>query len=265
DETDRIRVTLWGDATTAVESLSPGDDIEIMDGYVRERDDNIELHCNERSAIESVDESVEFTPNATAINDLEEEMTTDIAGVVRSTDPKRTFDRDDGSEGQVRNVRIQDETGDIRVALWGEKADLNLGPGDEVLFTDVEIQDGWQDDIEASAGWQSTAIQLADGTTAVTESTEEKQADAGTGLDAFTTDGSPSTEDTSGDDGEADEDAIEKMTFTGVVVQAGDPIILDNGNETITVSANIEAELGEEITVTGKVSDGNLITENVQK
>jgi len=72
--------------------------------------------------------------------------------VIRSADPKRTFDRDDGSEGQVRNVRLQDDSGDIR-SRSGEKADLDIGPGDEVAFVDVDVQDGWQDDIEASAGW----------------------------------------------------------------------------------------------------------------
>jgi replication factor A1 len=165
DETGRVRVTMWDDRADRAEELDPGTTVEVVDGYVREREGSLELHVGSRGAIEEVEGSVTFVPEATDIATLEVGQTVDIAGVVRSADPKRTFDRDDGSQGQVRNVRVTDETGDVRVALWGEKADRDLGPGDEVFLADVEIQEGWQDDIEASAGFRSTVVRL-DGTTA---------------------------------------------------------------------------------------------------
>ncbi len=156
DETGRMRVTLWDERTEAVEEFSPNQSVEIVDGYVRERNGELELHVGDRGAIEAIEAEIEYVPDTTPIEALEIDTVADIDGVVRSADPKRTFDRDDGSEGQVKNVRIQDESGDIRVALWGEKADVDLGPGDTVQFADVEIQDGWQDDIEAPAGWRAT-------------------------------------------------------------------------------------------------------------
>ncbi|MEF8840401.1 MAG: single-stranded DNA binding protein [Haloarculaceae archaeon] len=165
DETGRVRVTMWDERADRAEELDPGTTVEVVDGYVRDREGSLELHVGSRGAIEGIEESVTFVPETTDIGTLEIGRTVDIAGVVRSADPKRTFDRDDGSEGQVRNVRVTDETGDIRVALWGEKADRDLGPGDELFLADVEIQDGWQDDIEASAGFRSTLVEL-DGTTA---------------------------------------------------------------------------------------------------
>jgi replication factor A1 len=82
-------------------------------------------------------------------------MDCDIAGIVRSIDSKNTFTRDDGDEGQVRGIRIQDSTADIRCALWGDHADVQISQGDPILIRNAEIQDGWQDDIEASVGWSS--------------------------------------------------------------------------------------------------------------
>jgi len=202
DETGRVRVTLWDERADRVEGLEPGSAVEVVDGYVRERDGDLELHVGDQGAVDEVDEEVDFVPETDAIDGVEMDEVVDIAGVVRSADPKRTFDRDDGSEGQVRNVRIQDDTGDIRVALWGEKADKEIAPGDEVFVADAEIQDGWQDDLEASAGWRSTVVVLDEntgagvaapggasggaGSSGGSSSGDERGADAGLG--AFTGD-----------------------------------------------------------------------------
>jgi replication factor A1 len=296
DETGRVRVTMWDDRAARAEEIDPGTTVEVVDGYVREREGSLELHVGSRGAIEGIEESVTFIPEATDIGTVEIGQTVDIAGVVRSADPKRTFDRDDGSEGQVRNVRVTDETGDIRVALWGEEADRDLGPGDEVFLADVEIQDGWQDELEASAGFRSTVVKL-DGTTAkpperggtgtgeagstAGESGGRRAADAEdgagteeTGLDAFAGGGSGGgggDADTggSGDDGartgstagaelEAEPESGDLVEFTGTVVQTGNPVMLDDGAETRIVETTERVELGQEVTVRGR-RDGDRI------
>ncbi|MFT4946267.1 MAG: replication factor A1 [Natronomonas sp.] len=267
DETGRIRVTMWDDRADRAEQLDSGVAIEIVDGYVREREGDLELHVGDRGAIDEIDEEVTFKPDATPIEAAEIEQTIDIAGVVRSTDPKRTFDRDDGSEGQVRNVRVQDETGDIRVALWGEKADLDVGPGDELFVADVEIQDGWQDDLEASAGWGSTVVVLEgasiDGGDPVGASAESGAetgtvSDGGgsTGLDAFADGEQPASESDGSDDAKAT--TGETTEFTGTVVQTGDPVVLDDGAETMKVETSEHLQLGEEVTARG-VLDGEVL------
>ncbi len=273
DETGRIRVTLWDEQATRATELEAGTAVEVVDGYVKERDGNLELHVGDRGAVETVDEPVEYDPDATPIAEVEIDQTVDIAGVVRSTDPVRTFDRDDGSEGQVRNIRVQDATDDIRVALWGEKADIDIAPGDEILAADVEIQDGWQDDLEASAGWQSTLVVLDDdsvniddgdsGTTETGERSETASAndggDSSTGLDAFADGNQPET--TATDEATAEEG--DEIEFTGTVVQTGDPVVLDNGTETMSVETNARLRLGEEVTARGRLVDERLDADEV--
>jgi replication factor A1 len=278
DETGRIRVTMWDARAERAEELEPGDAVEVVDGYTRERDGSLELHVGDRGRVEDAEGEVAFTAEADPIDGLELGETADIAGVVRSADPKRTFDRDDGSEGQVRNVRVQDDTGDIRVALWGEKADAEVGPGDEVLVTDAEIQDGWQDDLEASAGWGATLVVLAEGEATEVGTAEpdtEERDDAATGLSDFADGEGPGDSGNrpggeaaavageSTGDGDA-EGAGEDTEFTGVVVQAGSPVILDDGERTVSVETDADVELGQEITVRGRLEGGRLDAEEVR-
>jgi len=291
DETGRVRVTMWDGMAETVEDVDAGDSVEVVDGYTRERDGDLELHVGERGAVEDLEEEIAYEPESTPIDSLEIDTTVDIAGVVRSADPKRTFDRDDGSEGQVRNVRVQDDSGDIRVALWGDKADYDVGPGDRVAFADVEIQDGWQDDLEASAGWRSSVTVLdGDAGTGASSAGEAGGDDENAGLDAFADDGDDSaaadesTADAGGggaagsDDDEAAAAAGggggaaaaqasrsdgETVEFTGTVVQAGDPVVLDDGEETLSVETDADVHLGQEVTVRGDLVDGRLDADDV--
>jgi replication factor A1 len=271
DETGRVRVTLWDDMADRATELDAGTAVEVVDGYVRERDGSLELHVGEQGAVEAVDGEVEYEPEATPIGDLEIGQTVDIAGVVRSADPVRTFDRDDGSEGQVRNIRVQDDTSDIRVALWGDKADKDIAAGDEVLAADVEIDDGWQDDLEASANWQSTVLVLDDADTGTTVGGSESRGEESTGLDDFA-DGSSA--DTASGDGNAESSAgtgtadggavqSERVEFTGTVVQTGEPVVLDDGTETMAVETGEHVQLGQEVTVRGQLVDDRLDADEV--
>jgi len=270
DPTGRIRVTMWDEKADRVEDLQSGTSVEIVDGYVKERDGSLELHVGSRGAIEPLDEDIEYVPETTDIGGVEIGQTVDIAGAVIETDEKRTFDRDDGSQGQVRNIRLKDESGDIRVALWGDKADKEIDLADQVLVTDAEIQDGWQDDLEASGGWQSTVSVLesggggdspADTPTQTTEREAEAAAAAG-GLSAFEDGGSAGdTESATGSESTDDSGATdpgEVVEFTGTVVQTGNPVVLDNGSETRSVETNDNLRLGEEVTVRGSETDGTI-------
>jgi len=278
DETGRVRVTLWDEKADLVTAFDAGEVVEVGDGYVRDRDGDLELHVGDRGTIETVDEDVEYVPETTPIGELAIGQTVDIDGGVIETDPVRTFDRDDGSEGQVRNVRLKDETGEIRVALWGDKADADIDLADHVVVTDAEIGDGWQDDLEASANWRSTVTVLEDADArasaseagADTGTTGANTADSGLGefadggetTAASTSTGGASTTATATDEDESTTDdgttTDDETEFTGTVVQTGDPIVLDDGQQTRRVETDASLRLGEEVTVRGPERDGTI-------
>jgi replication factor A1 len=268
DETGRVRATCWDERTDDLDAIEPGDSVAVVDGYVRERDGDLELHAGGRSDIDRLDEPVDYTPETDPIESVSVGDEADIRGVVRAADPKRTFDRDDGSEGQVRNVRVQDATDDIRVALWGDKADRDVGPGDEVVLTGVEIQDGWQDDLEASAGWSATLTVLADEGDGPVTGAESPEGDAASGSEARGLGAFEDGETAPDPSGAADaggEEGSEPVERTGTVVQPGDPVIIDTGDGTVSVETDADPELGEEITVSGPVRDGRLRATEVRR
>jgi replication factor A1 len=51
--------------------------------------------------------------------------------------------------------------------------------------------------------------------------------------------------------------------FTGTVVQAGSPVVLDDGTETRSVDTDADLRLGEQVTVRGPVRDGRIDAEEV--
>ena len=51
DETGTIRVVLWNDMADKVKDIKVGDTVKILSGYVRGREDNKEIHLNDRSKI----------------------------------------------------------------------------------------------------------------------------------------------------------------------------------------------------------------------
>jgi replication factor A1 len=53
------------------------------------------------------------------------------------------------------------------------------------------------------------------------------------------------------------------VEFTGTVVQAGDPVVLDDGRRTRSVETDADLRLGEEVTVRGRVRDGRIDAEEV--
>ncbi|WP_231751748.1 OB-fold nucleic acid binding domain-containing protein, partial [Halogeometricum sp. CBA1124] len=86
DPTGRIRVTLWDEKADLAEEYDPDITVEVVDGYVRERDGSLELHVGNRGTVEELDEDVEYVPETTDIAALEIGETVDIAGHLRTAE-----------------------------------------------------------------------------------------------------------------------------------------------------------------------------------
>ena len=160
DETGKIRVTLWDGKTEMLKALNVGDSIKITGGYTRENnyDSAIEIQIGDQGTIEKSDEAVDYTEDITPLSDIGIDETCTVVGYVTGLDETREITRSDGKISRVTNIYISDEPGKtrLRVALWGEHADMPLDIGDKIQIIDCYAKSGWNDGVELSAGWKSS-------------------------------------------------------------------------------------------------------------
>ena len=128
-----LRVVLWNDKVDLVESgeLKTGQVIRFFHGYTREdRTGKVELHVGSKSQIEIEPQNIkaEEYPSigkfATKINKITKaHRNIHLAGTVKEVFSASTFTRSDMSTGTVMRLTLKDETGEIPVVIWNEKAE----------------------------------------------------------------------------------------------------------------------------------------------
>ncbi|MBU7016586.1 MAG: hypothetical protein HXS44_03695 [Theionarchaea archaeon] len=126
DDTGEIRVCLWNDKADIAATLKRGDIIMVESGYTRMGLNELELHSGWRGRIIiNPDIAVQELPEVERVNliDLESGQSCNISGLISEVGEKRSFVKSDGSPGQLARFTLQDETAEIRVILWNEKAD----------------------------------------------------------------------------------------------------------------------------------------------
>jgi len=132
DKDITLRVVLWNDKVDLVESgeLKVGQVIRFFHGYThKDWKGEVELHIGSKSQIEIEPENVkadeypaieEFATKISKLTKASENV--HIAGKVKEVFPLSTFTRQDQSTGTVMRLTIADETGEIPVVAWNEKA-----------------------------------------------------------------------------------------------------------------------------------------------
>ncbi len=162
DETGKIRVTLW-DAKAESPGVNAGDIVEIMNAYARENafSNSTELQLGSGGGIINSSATVNYNEPLTPIADIGINSAYSVAGHVSGIDEIREFDRPDGTKSKVSNIYISDDTGRIKVALWGEHAELinELDIGSEIRIVDAYAKSGRNEEVELSAGAR-TSIQI---------------------------------------------------------------------------------------------------------
>ena len=156
DESGKIRVTLWDETADLTKELQIDDSVEIINGYARENNFNqqVEMQVGNRSTIRKIEDEVEFKEDFTSISDIVPGESYSISGLVSGLGEIREFDRDDGTVNMVSNIYVSDDTGRIRIALWGDHALLvdQLDIDMPVEIIDAFSKSGFNDEIELSAG-----------------------------------------------------------------------------------------------------------------
>lgn len=133
DKDDTLGVVLWNDNVDSVESgeLKTGQIIRFSHGYTREdREGKVELHIGSKSHVEvepknvKAEECPSLSKFATKINKVTASHNSiHLAGTVKEVFPASTFMRSDMSAGTVMRLTLADETGEIPVVVWNEKAE----------------------------------------------------------------------------------------------------------------------------------------------
>jgi replication factor A1 len=247
DETGKMRVTLWDNMAEKAVDLILGQVLRISNGYTRERYGRLEVNVGERGSLRTEARGVEFVERITPIANVQEGVLCTVEGVIENVGPLREFTRSNGSVGKVRNIVLKDDTGEMRVALWGDKA-LAVAEENEhskVILRDSFPKSGFGNQLELSVDWRSAltlANVLDDGAPSNTASQEAE------GLNT------------------ASQEAEE--VITGMIVSSGASVCVDNGIDYVTFEralSNLTLEIGEEVAVVGDRTNDALRVRSVSK
>jgi replication factor A1 len=155
DETGKISLTLWNEHASM--QLEKGETIEIVNGSSRERYGSVEIQTGNCTVVRKSDQHVSYQESITPIADLKQGMLCSVSGFVTGLGEVREFQRDDGKMGRVANIYISDDTGRIKVALWGDHVELlqGLDIGHKAELINALVKNGWNEGLEISCGWRT--------------------------------------------------------------------------------------------------------------
>ena len=151
DATGKITYTLWNKNVELIKDLKleDGDTVKILAAQSRERinrdgESEISLTHWDGRIIKGEFDVPEIEQEFSQIGDLSEQKDVSIKGVVVRLQDIRTFLRKtDNSEGRLRNFDVGDNTGSIRVTVWGDDTALPINKGDivKIIGGDVRFDD----------------------------------------------------------------------------------------------------------------------------
>ncbi len=150
DETATIRVVFWNEQVDLLNKVEEGTILKVMDSYVRENNNNREIHLGQKGSIELNPEGVSIGEvrqttsfGRKTIQELQGgETSVEIMGtVVQVFDPRyfnidpetRKRVQEGGELSYVMNAVLDDGTGTIRAVFWKNQTNRFLDMDEEKL------------------------------------------------------------------------------------------------------------------------------------
>jgi len=135
DASGLLRVVLWNDKTTLIESgeIKTNQVLRISHGYTKDGPSGVELHVGEKCQVDFNPEDVcdddfpsisKFVMKIGELAEFQGNKKVNIMGTAGSLCSASTFERQDSSVGKVMRFALADETGEIQIVAWNEKADM---------------------------------------------------------------------------------------------------------------------------------------------
>ncbi|MBP5784415.1 MAG: replication protein A [Methanobrevibacter sp.] len=161
DKTGKIAYTLWNKDVKLINSLDlkEGDIVKMLNEQSRERNGEISLsHWDGRILkVEGDYDIPEYEENIIKIGNAQEISDVTLIGIVTKIQDTIQFDRQDGTKGFVKSIEITDETGSIRVTLWGDGTKLKVSKGDilKVMGGNIEYDDYATSGYRVNTNWNT--------------------------------------------------------------------------------------------------------------
>jgi len=143
----------WDDNMETVLSMGEGSVITIKNPWMTERNGMVYLNAGARSSITKETHVDIESPPPVTIASIKPgpKLYTTRGVVVERTDPREIETRE-GRRTRVSNIRVEDGTGKIRVALWDNHAQFveSLRMGDAIRLTGIKARESSNGELEAS-------------------------------------------------------------------------------------------------------------------
>nr|WP_318526196.1 OB-fold nucleic acid binding domain-containing protein [Methanobrevibacter arboriphilus] len=162
DETGKISYTLWNKDTGLINSLDikEGDSLKILGASARERNGEVSLSHWDGRIVKGDFEVPEYEDKILKIAEAQEMKDVTLLGIVTKIQDTIEFDRADGSKGAVKSIEVADDTGSIRVTLWGDDTKLNINKGDIIKITggNIEFDEYTETGYRVNTNWNTQII-----------------------------------------------------------------------------------------------------------
>ena len=148
DASGTARIVAW--APELFSELRVGVSVHITGAKPDRRNEGRAYSVDDKSSVTVTDLAitVPFTP----LVSVSDKGTYSIQGKVKEAREPRSFVTRSGSSSWVRNITVTDDTDELRVVLWGEKALIPVVPGDRVEVFHAEAKPGRFGGIELGVG-----------------------------------------------------------------------------------------------------------------
>ena len=164
DKTGSMEFTLWNNDTKLVDTLElkENDTIKIIKARANTRYEQVSLSNSWNGRIVKGDYDLpEFKQEILKLDHAKtEQENVCVVGVITKIYDTITFEKNDGSTGQVRSIEITDDTDSIRVTLWNKETEILMNKGDIIKIegANVEFDDYSGDRHRLNTGWNASIV-----------------------------------------------------------------------------------------------------------
>ena len=152
DETGLVMVKFWDENKNLALAIDSGRTVAIETPWVKERNGLVDLNVGRGSKV-TMEEFALGSPQPVSIGLVKPGLFLKvIKGKIVERSEIREIETREGRKARVSNIRIEDDTGRIRVSLWDKHAEIveSLRLGDTVKLTGVKIRTSSLGESEAS-------------------------------------------------------------------------------------------------------------------